>query len=197
MLYKAGETWSLNGEMNGCAKCKCVAKSGSRQLGFIECIKPNCPKLNCVQQVYPKGTFVSVPMSALSRFRLCLSPSSNENIKADCCFICFDSGYCCPVCLKKKGNGPFQEEDVRFLQALIFNEVVSSDVSCSDPSTGKIYVEGEKWSHNCMDYECKRSGISSKATKCPYLTCLRRYHVKKPGDCCASCSLECMFRFVP
>jgi len=159
MLYKAGETWSLNGEMNGCAKCKCVVKSGSKQIGFIECIKPNCPQLNCAQQVYPKD-------------------------------------YCCPVCLKKKANGPFQEEDVRFLQALIFNEVVSSDASCSDISTGKIYVEGEKWSHSCMDYECKRSGISSKAKKCPYLTCLPKYHVKKPGDCCASCSLECMPKLV-
>ena len=58
MLYKAGETW-INGEMNGCSKCKCVTKPGSKSLGFIECIKPSCPRLNCVQQVYPKGIFIT------------------------------------------------------------------------------------------------------------------------------------------
>ena len=102
------------------------------------------------------------------------------------------SGYCCPVCLKEKANGPFKEEDISYLQALIFNEVVSSEVSCSDSTSGKIYVEGEKWSHGCMDYECKRSGIESKAKSCPYLTCPQKYHVTKPGDCCPSCSAECM-----
>lgn len=111
-------------------------------------------------------------------------------------FSCDFPGYCCPVCLKEKANGPFKEEDVSYLQALIFNEVVSSEVSCSDSASGKIYVEGEKWSHGCMDYECKRSGIESKAKSCPYLTCPQKYHVIKPGDCCPSCSAECMSSFV-
>eukprot|EP00795_Rhopilema_esculentum_P016435 gene16435-7846_t len=154
MLYKAGETW-LGGKANSCSKCKCVVKPESSAIGYIECTKPSCPKLNCVQQVFPKG-------------------------------------YCCPVCLKENANGPFKEEDVSYLKALIFNEVVSSEISCSDPATGAIFNEGERWRYRCMNYECSRSGIQSLPVKCPYLTCPKAYQVKKFGECCATCSPECL-----
>lgn len=95
--------------------------------------------------------------------------------------------------MKKTSNGPFKESDVSYLQALIFNEVVSSEVSCSDTVGGKIYGEGDTWNRDCLDYECKRYGIKSTEVKCPYLTCPEKYHVKKPGDCCPTCNEKCRF----
>ena len=57
MLYKKGEKWS-NGDLNGCSKCKCVAKSAMK--GVIECTKPTCPRLNCAFKVYPRGKRIKI-----------------------------------------------------------------------------------------------------------------------------------------